>query len=137
MARVIEFQGKTIKGGKWITGILGYENILCNQFEAQYHEHVYIITNKDSDSFIKCLIIPETAGQYTNVIGSDKKKIYDHDIVTNERNTGEVYWNYYHNGWRVAAEDKNNQLFDTKLDNSFRVIGHKYDQLIQSNFLKN
>lgn len=45
---------------------------------------------------------------------------------------GEVYWNYSYNGWRVAAVDEHNALYDTKLNNTYKVVGHKYDELIQS-----
>lgn len=136
MARIIEFQGKTISTGEWITGNLCFDNNLYNQFEIKYSNCVYIEHKLNSDSYVKSLIIPETAGQFTNVIGSDKKKIYDHDIVCNEKVRGEVYWNYAYNGWRIATVNENNCLFDTKLDNTYRVIGHKYDELVQSNLIK-
>ena len=136
MARFIEFQGKTITTGEWITGNLCFENNLYNQFEIKYSNCVYIERKSGSDSLTKCLVIPETVGQFTNVIGSDNKKIYDHDIVSNGKIRGEVYWNYEYNGWRILSTEENNNFFDTKLDNTYRVVGHKYDELIQSNLMK-
>lgn len=133
MARIIEFQGKTIKTGQWVTGNLSFANSKYSNFELQYHDSVFIEERGPHGVMIKYLIIPETAGQFTNVIGSDGKKIYDHDIVSNGVIEGEVYWNYFCNGWRIAAAKENNSLYDTKLDRTFRVIGHKYDQLVQSN----
>ena len=132
MARMIEFQGKTIATEEWITGNLIFENNLYNQYELQYSNCAYIERKLDSDTFVKCLVIPQTIGQFTNVIGSDKKKIYDHDIVSNGKLRGEVYWNYCCNGWRIATEDENHNLYDTKLDNTYKVVGHKYDELIAS-----
>lgn len=134
VARVIEFQGKTLKDGIWIVGSLHQENNLYNQQELRYSNCIYIERKINSDCTIKHLIIPETVGQYTGIIGKDKKKIYEHDMVENDFYTGEVYWNYVYNGWRVAAINENNSLFDTKLDNTYRVIGHKYDELIHSNY---
>lgn len=132
MARIIEFQGKTIAREEWITGNLIFENNLFNQYETQYSNCAYIEYKLDKDKYTKCLIIPATVGQFTNVIGSDGKKIFDHDIVSNGKNRGEVYWNYSCNGWRIAIADENNNLYDIKLDNTYKVIGHKYDELIQN-----
>lgn len=130
MARIIEFEGKTIKTGQWVTGNLSFANSKYNNFELQYHDSVYIEEKGPSDYVIRYLVIPETVGQYTNVIGSNGKKIYDHNIVSNGNIEGEVYWNYSCNGWRVAATNEKNALYDTKLDRTFCVVGHKYDQLI-------
>lgn len=136
VARIIEFQGKTITSGEWVTGNLLFENNLHNQYELQYTNCAFIECKLNSDSLTKCLIIPATVGQFTNVIGCDGKKIFDHDIVTNGKIIGEVYWNYNYNGWRIAAEKENNNLYDTKLNNTFKVIGHKYDQLIHNQLYK-
>lgn len=130
MARIIEFQGKTVKTGQWVTGNLTFANMKYNNFELKYHDSVFIEEKRPNGVIIKYLIIPETAGQFTNVIGCDGNKIYDHNIVTNGKIRGEVYWNYNCNGWRVAAEDENNKLFVANLDNTFRFVGHKYDELI-------
>ena len=83
MARIIEFQGKAIANGEWVAGNLVLENNLYNQCEIQYEHCVYIERKLSSDIFKKCLIIPTTAGQFTNVLGCDGKKIYEHDIVSN------------------------------------------------------
>lgn len=83
MARIIEFQGKAIATGEWVTGNLVLENNLYNQYELQYDNCAYIERKLSADSFKKCLIIPLTVGQFTNVIGCDGKKIYEHDIVSN------------------------------------------------------
>ena len=133
LARLIEFQGKAKATGKWITGSLHFGNDLCNHLGPQYCDCVFIDRKEENDKLSRYLVIPETIGQYTNVIGSDGKKIYDHNIVSNGINRGEVYWNYTHNGWRVAAEGKDNHLFDTKLDGTYRSVGHKYEELVQSN----
>lgn len=130
MARLIEFQGKTIVTNQWITGNLCFENSVCNHFEQPYFSSIYIEQRLDANTLVRCYIIPETAGQFTNVIGSDGKKIYDHDIVSNGTIEGEVYWNYDYNGWRISAISDWNNYFDTKLDSTYKVVGHKYDQLI-------
>lgn len=131
MARVIEFQGKTITTGEWVTGNIIFANSKYSNFELQYHDSVYIEEKKPSGYMIRYPIIPETIGQYTNVIGNDGKKIFDHNIVSNEIIEGEVYWNYSCNGWRVATSNEKNVLYDTKLDRTFYVVGHKYDRLIR------
>lgn len=136
MSRVIEFQGKTIADGKWISGNLYIENNLLNHPEYQYANYVYIEKQLDSNSTIRYLVIPNTVGQFTNVIGSDGKKIYDHDIVSNGKHQGEVYWNYGYNGWMVSVMNDSFSFYDTKLDNTYKVVNHKYDTLIHSNYMK-
>lgn len=132
MARLIEFQGKTIATGQWLTGNLCFGNSTYNHFELPYYNTIYIEHKLDANTLTKCFVIPETVGQYTNVIGSDGRKIYEHDIVSNGEIKGEVYWNYGLNGWLIAALNEANYFFDTKLDNTYKVIGHKYDMLIHS-----
>lgn len=133
MARLIEFQGKTFATGQWITGNLCIANSVYNSFELPYFYGVFIECKLDAITLVKCLVIPETVGQYTNVIGSDGCKIYDHDIVSDGNSEGEVYWNYDYNGWRIAVADQNDKLIDIKLTNTYKVVGHKYDRLIQTN----
>lgn len=134
MAREIDFQGKTKDTGKWITGNLYFSNKSHNSFELQYFEGVQIETKVTVNVLAKFFVIPETIGQYTNVLGSDGKKIYEKDIVYNGTYKGEVYWNYSDNGWRIAVTDINNQMFDTKLNSTYRVIGHRYDELVAANY---
>jgi len=136
VSRIIEFQGKTIADGKWITGNIHFENNLINQHELLYSNCVYIESKLNSDSTIKQLVIPETVGQFTNVIGSDNKKIYDHNIVSNGEHQGEVYWNYGYNGWMVSVMNDSYSFYDTKLNNTYKVVGHKYDSLVHSDFMK-
>lgn len=134
MSRIIEFQGKTVNTGEWIVGNLSTENFIFNRFIKQVNLNFYIEELTSNNNLIRHLIIPDSVGQYTNLIGSDKKRIYDHDIVTNDIHTGEVYWNYQYNGWRVAAK-KNNNMYDTKLDNTYKVVGHKYDEIMKDSFV--
>lgn len=136
MSRLIEFQGKTIANGKWITGNLYIENNLFYPPEPQYSNYVYIEKQLDTNSTIRYLVIPNTVGQFTNVIGSDGKKIYDHDIVSNGEHQGEVYWNYGYNGWMVSVMNDSYSFYDTKLNNTYKVVNHKYDTLIHSNYIK-
>lgn len=135
MARLIEFQGKSITTGAWVTGNIYFENNLCNPFDLEYYNRVFIDKVVAGNRMERLQIIPETLGQYTNVIGCNGKRIYERDIVTNKIYRGEVYWNYNFNGWRVAV-DTEYKLVDELLDNSFKVIGHKYDELIHSCFHK-
>lgn len=135
MARLIEFQGKSIATGTWITGSIYFENNLCNQFELECCGRVFIDKLVAKNRTERLQIIPETLGQYTNVIGCNGKRIYERDIVAKGFDRGEVYWNYNFNGWRVAVETED-RLYDAPLDNSFIVVGHKYDELIHSGFYK-
>ena len=130
ITRIIEFQGKTIATKEWVTGNLYIENIRYFKDEPFCITDYYIEQKDCYGSLIRHKIIPETIGQYTNVIGSNKQKIYDHDIVSNEKYQGEVYWNYDYNGWRIAAINAENKLFDTELNNTYKVINHKYEVLV-------
>ena len=135
MARLIKFQGKTIETGDWITGNIYFENNRFSPIDIKYYGRIFIDKVVDGQRVERLQVIPETVGQYTNVIGCDRKRIYERDIVANKIYRGEVYWNYDFSGWRVAAETEL-RLLDVPLDNSYVVVGHKYDELIHSSFHK-
>lgn len=132
MARNIEFQGKDSITGEWIAGNLLFTNNAYGHHEVQYHDSAYIEKTDCEGHVIKHLVIPQTIGQFTNVIGCDQKKIYDHDIITNGVIEGEVYWDYCYNGWRIAVVNERNDLYGLNFDNTFKVIDHKYDRLINN-----
>ena len=132
LARNIEFQGKVSTTGEWVTGNLLFATGTYNRYELQYHDSLYIEQITSKGMLVKHLVIPQTVGQYTNVTGCDHKKIYDHDIVSNGTTEGEVYWDYCYNGWRIAVVNEKNNLYGIELDNTYRVIGHKYDRLIDN-----
>lgn len=135
MSRLIEFEAKTVATKEWIHGNLIYGNGAYNHFEVQFNESVYIEQKDDQGRLIKHLVIPETVGQFTNVIGTNGKRIYEHNIVSNGIVTGEVYWDYCYSGWKVAVENEKNILYGIDLDNTFRAIGRKYDSLIKGDSL--
>ena len=60
-------------------------------------------------------------GGIKNVIGLDNRKIYDHDIVSNGKHQGEVYWNYGYNGWMVSVMNDSYSFYDTKLNNTYKI----------------
>ena len=135
MARLIDFQGKAIETGDWITGNVYFENNRHTTIDIKYYSRIFIDKVVDGHRIERLQVIPETLGQYTNVIGCNGKRIYERDIVANKVYRGEVYWNYNFNGWRVAVETED-RLYDAPLDNSFIVVGHKYDELIHSGFYR-
>lgn len=136
MARNIEFQGKSITTGEWVTGNLSFANNTRNYNELQYHDTAYIEQIDALGRVVKHPVIPQTNGQYTNVIGQDKNKIFEHDIISNGKIEGEVYWDYCYNGWRIAVVNEKNNLHGIDFDNTYKVIDHKYDRLIQNKKLR-
>lgn len=130
MARKISFQGKCVNDDKWVTGKLIREEVLTYGYEKESMNYTYIEVEASPNTKIRYMIIPSTAGQFTNVLGSDGREIYEHDIVTNDICRGVIYWNYEYNGWLVSVIEDCYKMYDVKLDNTFRVVGHHYDELV-------
>jgi hypothetical protein len=117
--RVIKFRGKDTNG-KWHFGLLS-----ISQGRPGQPEKGYYISNGCGCPWAY-EVIPETLGQYTEVVDFYNSEIYECDIVKRSE-TGNLYEVFFYNGTfevRLLIHE-----FETALSSIYpmKLIGNKFD----------
>lgn len=93
--RKIEFRGKRTDTGEWVYGNYVYCEKTRNKYGIERNDiHIIIpflfdenMPNND------ILVIPETVGQFTGLLGKNGVKIFEGDIaIDHERDVGDIFW---------------------------------------------
>lgn len=135
--REIKFRGKRKDNGKWIEGylfmIIGKAYILRG---------VSVVSDGSEPKPIEYEVIPETVGQFTELLDRDSKKIFEGDILTAKswggwQSPDDRYVLYSDGQFKLFYKDCKYTLsgFQISKNNTgkYRVVGNIYDnpELIQ------
>lgn len=130
--REILFRGKRVDNGEWVEG-----DLLRSRGKCYIHEHIdpfdYL---GELSGFIKMYeVIPETVGQYTGLTDKNGKKIFEGDIVRNNKygednDTYDYYSTIFSNG-SFRAQYLDNLKYTPKIYDiyfeGYEVIGNIHD----------
>lgn len=130
MNREVLFRGKRIDNGGWVEGYLTKQR--HSPKDPDYsppYELQFVIDHEEKGVMITSFIDPATMGQYTGMLDKNRKRIFEGDIVIDDRGwPGIVTW-LDDGRWMVVSHAKGERYvgYVDKAPNR-EIIGNIHDK---------
>lgn len=124
MNREILFKAKRIDNGEWVEGQYAY---ITNPLTEDGKPIKHLICN--GTNIFNDLIDPDTICQYTGLTDKNDKKIWENDIVRNEKgDIGVVQWFEEHAAFMIWNKTKHYVCYLAENDFSkIEIAGNEFD----------
>ena len=118
------FKAKRIDNGEWVEGQYAY---ITNPLTEDGKPIKHLICN--GTNIFNDLIDPDTLGQYTGLTDKNGKKIWENDIVRNEKgDIGIVQWFEEHAAFMIWNKTKHYVCYLAENDFSkIEITGNEFD----------
>lgn len=121
------FRGKRVDNREWVEGFL----VVYRERPGRTAHFIIEDVDCNESASTAHLVLPETVGQWTGLHDKNKARIWEGDIITDERGSKlEITWG--EGEWLAGELALNANLFVNEKSEFLEVIGNRYEHPIST-----